>query len=149
MEKVAEDELRKTIVVDATPEVVFKALTDEKELVEWMPTSAKMDARVGGEYEFRYYWPERNVDSTSWRKILELVPNRKLSYTWNARKSGSPMPFNASIVTWILEELPEGKTRVTLTHSGESKEVRQDRDRGWTHFLAELETFVKKQDSQA
>jgi uncharacterized protein YndB with AHSA1/START domain len=47
------EELRKTIVVNAEPEVVFKALTEAKELVEWMPNEAKMDARVGGEYEFK------------------------------------------------------------------------------------------------
>jgi uncharacterized protein YndB with AHSA1/START domain len=32
-----EGEVRKAVVVDAPPEVVFKALTDEKELVRWMP----------------------------------------------------------------------------------------------------------------
>ena len=51
----ADEELRKEIVVEASPAVVFKALTDEEELVEWMPTGAKMDARVGGEYGFKYY----------------------------------------------------------------------------------------------
>jgi len=144
MEKLAEDELRKTIVVDASAAIVFKALTDETELVQWMPTGAKMDARVGGEYEFRYYWPERNVDSTARGKILELIPNNKLSYTWNAQKKGSTAAFKESIVTWILDELPDGKTRVTLIHSGESKEVRQDRERGWSHFLGQLANFCKK-----
>ena len=38
-----EGEIRKTIVVDAPPEVVFKALTDEKELVQWMRQEARMD----------------------------------------------------------------------------------------------------------
>jgi len=52
-------EIRKTVVADATPDVVFRALTDEKELVRWMPKEAKMDAKVGGEYEFKYYWPAR------------------------------------------------------------------------------------------
>ncbi len=74
----ADEELRKEIVVEASPAVVFKALTDEEELVEWMPTGAKMDARVGGEYEFKYYWPERNIDSTARGKVLELIPNKKL-----------------------------------------------------------------------
>jgi len=144
MEKMIEDELRKTIVVDANAAVVFKALTDETELVQWMPTEAKMDAHVGGVYEFRYYSPERNVDSTARGKILELIPNIKLSYTWNAQKKGSTSTFKESIVTWILDELPDGKTRVTLIHSGESKEVRQDRERGWSHFLGQLANFCKK-----
>ena len=60
-----EGELRKTIVVDAPPKVVFKALTDEKELVRWMPQEAKMDARVGGEYEFKYHWAQRGLDAVA------------------------------------------------------------------------------------
>jgi len=75
------EEIRKTIVVDAPPEIVFKALTDEKELVQWMPQEAKMDARVGGEYEFKYHWGDRKLDTVLHGKILELQPNRRLSYT--------------------------------------------------------------------
>ena len=44
-----EGEIRKTIMVDTPPEVVFKALTDEKELVRWMSQEATMDPRLGGE----------------------------------------------------------------------------------------------------
>jgi uncharacterized protein YndB with AHSA1/START domain len=111
-----------------------------------MPTSARMDAHVGGEYEFKYYWPERNIDSTTRGKILELIPNEKLSYTWNAQKRDSigSRSFKESIVTWILDELPDGKTRVTLTHSAEEKEVRQDRERGWSHYLSQLAAYLKK-----
>lgn len=54
-----EGEIRKTIVVDAPPRVVFRALTDEKELIKWMPQEARMEARVGGEYEFRYHWAQK------------------------------------------------------------------------------------------
>jgi len=32
------NEIRKTIVIDAPPHVVFKALTDEKELTQWFPS---------------------------------------------------------------------------------------------------------------
>ena len=36
-----EGEIRKAIVVDAPPEVVFRALTDEKELVRWDDTGGQ------------------------------------------------------------------------------------------------------------
>ena len=61
-----EGEIRKTAVVEAPPEVVFGALTDEKELVQWMPQEARMDPRLGGESEFRYKWAKgglRSVDT--------------------------------------------------------------------------------------
>ena len=135
--ELTEGEIRKAIVVDSPVEVVFKALTDEKELVNWMPSETRMDARVGGEYEFRYHWEDRGIDSTVRGRILELVPNKKLSYTW-----ATP----SSIVTWTLEELPDGKARVTLTHSGFSKDRKQETEGGWAHFLGRLANYCKKQE---
>lgn len=83
MEPVVE-EIKKTMVVDAPPEVVFKALTDERELIHWMPKEAKLDPRVEGKYEFKYHWASRNLDTVLKGNILEFVPNRRVSYTWDS-----------------------------------------------------------------
>jgi uncharacterized protein YndB with AHSA1/START domain len=139
-----EEELRKEIVVDASPALVFKALTDEKELVKWMPTAAKMDARIGGEYEFKYHWADRNVDGTVRGKILELIPNKRLTYTWDSQRSDFTGPRKDSKLTWILDELPDGKTRITLIHSGIEKQFLEDTQRGWSHYLGQLVTYSKK-----
>ena len=77
-------ETRKSIVIEAPPSVVFKALTDEAELVQWMHKEAKMDLRVGGEYEFKFHWAAANVTAIVKGKIIELIPNKKLSYTFDA-----------------------------------------------------------------
>ena len=137
-----EGELRKTIVVDAPPKVVFKALTDEKELVRWMPQEAKMDARVGGEYEFKYHWAQRGLDAVATGKILELVPDKRLSYTFVSTRSGSGTSLTGSVVTWMLDELPDGKTRVTVVQTGISKEVYADADSGWGYYTAQLARLV-------
>src|SRR5579872_4015202 len=121
-----EGELRKSIVVDASPTVVFKALTDEKELVKWMPSEARMDVRVGGEYEFKYHWADGKVDGIVRGKILELIPKKKLYYTWDSQRSDYSGPRGDAKVTWMLDELPGGKTRVTLVHSGIGKQFRED-----------------------
>jgi len=140
----AEDELRKTIVMDASPAVIFKALTDEKELVKWMPSQATMDARVGGEYEFKYHWADRNIDGVVRGKILELIPNKKLSYTWDSQRSDNVGPRKDAKITWMLDELSDGRTRVTLIHSGIEKQFWQDTERGWSHYLGQLAAYHKK-----
>ena len=136
-------EIKKEIVVDAPASIVFKALTDEKDLVRWMPNEAKIDARIGGEYEFKYHWAERNMDSVVRGKIVELVPNQKISYTWESvMKFGVETRRSSnSVVTWTLEELPDGKTRVMLLQTGVSKELSQDSERGWTHFVNQLARY--------
>jgi uncharacterized protein YndB with AHSA1/START domain len=131
-------EIRKTIVVDAPPGTVFRALTDEKELVKWMPQEARMEARVGGEYEFRYHWAQRGLDAVATGRILELVPEKRLSYTFVSSRSGSGSSLTDSVVTWTLDELPDGKTRVTVVHSGITREVYGDTDAGWGYYTSQL-----------
>jgi uncharacterized protein YndB with AHSA1/START domain len=41
-------EIKKNIVIDASPEVVFKAITDPNELTNWFPDNAIFDGRIGG-----------------------------------------------------------------------------------------------------
>ena len=142
-----EGEIRKTIVVDAPPGIVFKALTDERELVQWMPQEARIDPRPGGEYEFKYRWAEKGLDSVATGKIIDLIPDKRLSYTYVLTRSGSGtsggnslMDHNVtnSVVTWILDALPDGKTRVTLVHSGITKEAYGAVDGAWGYYTGQL-----------
>lgn len=109
-------EITKSILIDAPAEVVFKALTDEEELVQWMPRRAKMDARVGGQYEFDFYRESNRSETVAKGEVLELVPNRKLVYTFVSSLGRSDV--TQTLLTWTLEEEPGGKTLVTLVHSG-------------------------------
>jgi uncharacterized protein YndB with AHSA1/START domain len=136
-------EIRKSVEIDAPPEVVFGALTDEKELVKWMPTEATMDPRVGGALRFKFHWEARNVDTEVRGKIRELIPGKRLSYTWVAvvRSDRDPARMSdapAAVVTWNLEELPGKRTRVTLVQKGFDERFRQDGESGWEHFLGQL-----------
>ena len=46
--------IRKSIVIDASPEVVFKAITDPNELTNWFPDNAIFDGRIGGKVRFTF-----------------------------------------------------------------------------------------------
>lgn len=135
--------ITKTVDVDAPPSVVFKALTDPKELVQWMAQEAEIDARVGGEYVFSLRWAERGIDAVATGKILELVPCQRLSYTFDSTRFGAdPSPVD-SVVKWTVEELRGGNTRVTLVHKGTTKEQQKDTDAAWGHFTAQLAAHCK------
>ena len=136
-------EIRKSIEIDAPPEVVFRALTEEKELVKWMPTKAAMDLRVGGVLLFKFHWETRNVDTEVRGTIRELIPGKRLSYTWVAamRSDRDPSRMDdapAALVTWSLEKRPGKRTRVTLVQRGFDERFRQDGESGWEHFLGQL-----------
>lgn len=129
-------EITRSILIDAPACVIFEALVKEEELVKWMPRSAKIDPRVGGVYEFKFYWAEKNLETTVKGRIVELIPNRKLAYTFvSSRDEPGATP---SLITWTLEEGSNGKTRVTLVHSGIDASACLTRSLGWGYYLDRL-----------
>jgi uncharacterized protein YndB with AHSA1/START domain len=115
-------EIRKSIEIDASPEVVFKAISDSDELTNWFPDAAILEPRVGGKTKFSYYKDSkrtavcpRDHDKTNEGRVLEFIKNKKLSYTWQHMDVPD---FPETIVICELEEINKNKTRLTLTHTG-------------------------------
>jgi uncharacterized protein YndB with AHSA1/START domain len=83
--------------------IVFRALTDEKELTQWFPNErAILEPQVGGAWMFKNYHSDTGEIHTTRGKVLEIIQEKKLSYTWNVDEyAGSP----PTIVTWTLEPL--------------------------------------------
>ncbi|MDE1727759.1 MAG: SRPBCC domain-containing protein [Thaumarchaeota archaeon] len=145
-------EVRKSIEIDASPEVVFKAISDPDELTNWFPDAAILEPVVGGKTKFMYYKDskrtaicERDHDITNEGRVLEFVKNKKLVYTW--QRMDVP-DFPETIVTWELEEISKNKTRLTLTHTGfTSKDQVKDHSKGWSFFLNELALYLTRPPS--
>jgi len=144
-------EVRKTIVIDASPQDVFKALTDPSELTNWFPDNAMFDSRIGGKVKF--YFPKSNKERSKELDrdynpegiVTEFFPNKKVSYTWQLKDIPD---FPETTVSWELEEIDTNKTRVVLTHSGftgkeEGKLSLKEHDQGWSYFLGRLEKYCK------
>jgi uncharacterized protein YndB with AHSA1/START domain len=146
-----ENEIRKTIEIAASLEVVFKAISDPKELTSWFPDAAILEPRAGGKFKFSFYKDsdrhnkKADKDFFPEGKVLEFVPNKKLSYTW---KHKDIPDFPETVVTWELEQVSKNKTKVTLTHSGftgkEGNKGINAHDQGWSFFLNELVSYCTK-----
>lgn len=141
-------EIKKSIEIGASPEVVFKAISDPNELTNWFPDAAILEPRVGGKTKFSYYKDSkrgtcaRDHDKTNEGRVLEFVKNKKLVYTWQHMDVPD---FPETIVTWELEEISKNKTRLTLTHTGfTSKDQVKDHFEGWSFFLNELASYCKQ-----
>ena len=131
--------ITKTIEIDAPIEAVFKAISDEKELIRWFPNKATLEPRVGGKFEFKFEQHDGTTDHKVTGEILDLVPNQRLSFTW---KNMSDPNFPETVVTWTLESLENMKTRVTLVHSGFKEGRWRDlHDGGWSYFIARLKEY--------
>jgi uncharacterized protein YndB with AHSA1/START domain len=111
-------------------EVVWECLTTPELITKWLMAN-DFAPRVGHKFEFRSKpqpgWsgivccefrskPQPGWSGIVYCEVLEVVPNKRLSYSW---KSGSsPEKINMStIVTWTLTEQANG-TKLNLVHDG-------------------------------
>jgi uncharacterized protein YndB with AHSA1/START domain len=128
-------ELRKQI--DASPERVFRALTDAGELVRWFPSSAGSDPQTGGDYVLRFEFEDESENHTYAGRYEDVTPNERVRYPWNGR-------FGETTVEFELRPSGSG-SEVVLNHSGwteGAEEARQVHEQGWGFFLDNLERYL-------
>ncbi len=153
-----------TRVFDAPRELVWKAWTEPERVMRWWgpkdytSPSAKIDLRVGGEFlscmrspEGKDYWgigtykevvePERLAMTDSFAdENGKIVP---------ASYYGMPGEFPLELQVLITFEEHQGKTTMTLKHSGMPAETAKDAEMGWNQSFDKLaedihdEIFVK------
>lgn len=145
-------DIKKIIEIDASPEVVFNALIDPKELTQWFPEKAVCEPRVGGKIQLTFSPAQtKNKEKILNGEIIEFVPNKKLSYTWVPQELCEPgasqdTAIKPTKVTWNIEEISKNKSRLTLIHSGFTKELDKNYKQttaGWNYFVSRLEEYLK------
>ncbi len=130
--------IEKEIFIRATPERVFRALTEKAELEAWFVKEATIDLRVGG--ALRLFWDPELVEGT----FLDVDPPRRLVFTWDER------PAIAGITTSAFTLTAEGDgTRLHLVHSGFGTDAAWDRlfnniNGGWDEELQKLRTYLEE-----
>ena len=111
-------EVRLVIVIEAPPEVVFRALVDPEAVSEWFGSGkpAAIEARVGGQYHlgWKYQVGGRDVEGGPTR-ILELVANERLVLGWPDWRGDETV--TGQQISFTLEPVAEG-TRLVFVHSG-------------------------------
>jgi uncharacterized protein YndB with AHSA1/START domain len=110
------------IVVEETfahaPEVVWKALTTGAAIGRWLMEPEGFAPVEGKQFTFQTT-PGGAWDGVIRCKVLEIVPNERISYSWKGGHPdnvgyGSPLD---TVVTWTLTKAGAG-TRLRLVHSG-------------------------------
>ena len=121
------------------PEKIWRALTQQHLIEEWLMKS-DFKPVVGHRFALqRNPKPELNVTIDC--EVVEVEPNRTLSYTWSA--------FDIeTVVTWTLTPTSTG-THLRMEQSGFRPDQRQAYGGamgGWRQFFARLEQFLARTD---
>jgi uncharacterized protein YndB with AHSA1/START domain len=111
-------------VFDASPTLVWKALTDPDLLPKWQgparytTTIEKFDLRIGGEWRFSQVADDggRHV---FYGEFLDLKPNEYLAQTFNYEPIGPGHEMNE---TMELIDLGDGRTKIVATSIFKSPE---------------------------
>lgn len=131
--------------IKAAPEKVYEAWTKPEQMTRWWgvtenprPPLAETDVRVGGRFRVQFWDPKNEHHSVS-GTYREVVPNRKLSFSWAWQST----PQRESLVTIDLDPVNDG-TILTLTHEQFfSEQARDDHGRGWGAALDRLEALYQ------
>src|SRR6516165_9465430 len=113
-------EVRLEIRIDASPETVFALLTEPARMRTWLAELVEAESRSGG--MFRISGPAGvSIEGT----YLEVVPNRKVVFTWGGVEGLKP---GQSTVEFVLEP-DSGGTLVRLDRGSWEPVVSQPHQR--------------------
>jgi uncharacterized protein YndB with AHSA1/START domain len=106
------------------PETVWEYLTKSELMEQWLMKN-NFQPIVGFDFQFRTSpIPKLDFDGVFHCKVLEIVPFKKLSYSWKSGPGEGRITLD-SIVVWKLEPTEKGTT-VYLEHSGFAKQENLD-----------------------
>ena len=121
------------------PERVWEFLTKPELMEQWLMKN-DFQPIVGLDFQFRTKpIPGLDFDGIFYCKVLEIVPFKRLSYSWKSGPGDGKITLE-SIVVWRLQPTDKG-TELFLEHSGFSKEENLDFYNGLMHGW--LEKFQK------
>ncbi len=119
----------RTVVIQATPAVVFAFLTETPRWAAWWGAGSEIDARPGGQMKIRY--PD-GTEVTG--EVIEVRAPERIAFTYGYA-SGKMIPPGGSRVTIELEPIGAA-TRLHLTHEVAEAITRDQHIQGWRYQLS-------------
>jgi uncharacterized protein YndB with AHSA1/START domain len=132
-----DDAVVSEITVRASADAVYAMFTDPAQLVRWIGIRAMLEPRPGGQFRFELM----DGEFCSGR-YLELVPGRRVVFTWGWESGALPVAPGSSTVEVDLDER-DGVTHVRLTHRGLDPAMRRMHAEGWSRYLPVLAALLE------
>ena len=137
-----------TVELDASPEDVFRAVTDGTELAKWLAPEARSTAPEGGKKASIWIsWGE----GMSVEHEIEIFDAPKRVRHPSGKNAETKAPLYAD---WSIEARDGGKTTLRLVHSGFSVGADWDNEleshaRGWKLMLENLRQYFARHKHEA
>jgi uncharacterized protein YndB with AHSA1/START domain len=141
----------RTIELQATPERVWRALTNATELSAWFRVTIEGDFAPGNELWMTSTMPQHA--GMRWPvRIVELTPPRRMVWQWHPGEVLPAVDYSReprTTVTFTLEAFGRG-TRLTVAETGfdaitleRRAKAYADNTQGWSEVLTWLQHYVE------
>ena len=140
----------RTIDINASPDRVYRALTDAAEVAEWF--RMKVDGPL---LEGKETWMTTAPEHGSQRfvvKVVKQIPSRSVVWQWHPGAIDPDFDYAAEPMTTVsfsLEPTPAG-TRLTVSETGfdlltleRRAKAHADNTQGWTEVTVWLKDYVE------
>lgn len=126
------------LATPATPPQAWAALTDPTRVAEWFTVASPL-GEPGDPYRLDF-----GDGSVVEGVVLVVEPERQFAHTW--AWAGSE-PRQETQVTWRIDPLPGGGSRITLVHegwteAGANAALRDDHEGYWSGYLDDLAAIL-------
>lgn len=124
--------IKQTYLIHASPQQVWRALTDPRLIEKWSGASATFEPEVGTDYSL---WDGSIVGG-----ILDVVTNELLVQTWKP----SDWTVDNSVVTFTLTRVGD-KTQVDLLHENVEESDYAGTSEGWDiYYLGAIKKMFEE-----
>ena len=130
-------------VMPHPPEKIWRALTQAPLIEEWLMQN-DFQPIIGHRFNFRAT-PIHGWNGVTDCEVLEVIPCRRLVYSWNASGDQAPGGLK-TIVTWTLTQGENG-TQVRMEQSGfrpQDEAGYRGMGGGWPRILGRLEEVAAR-----
>ena len=143
--------IEKKVLIEAAPEVIFRALTDAKDIAHWFCDRVTSDPRVGG--ELKAYWRMGSSGQAQRGRAVytKLTPGSQVELHWLDDGAGETQDPDRHILRYTIR-LKRGTSEVTVRDEGPplvDDETYELMDQGWIGVLRDLKEHCEARQRSA
>jgi uncharacterized protein YndB with AHSA1/START domain len=129
------------------PKEVWDYLTKSELMEQWLMKN-DFEPILGYDFQFRTNpLPKFDFDGIAYCKVLEIVPFKKLSYSWKGGPGDGKITLD-SIVVWTLDPKDNG-TELLLVHTGfrelENAAIYAAMNDGWLKNIKKIAGYLNSE----
>ena len=129
-----------SVYIKATPERIWRAITDGVETEQYY-----YGTRVGSDWSkgsrIAYEYPDGSVAADG--EVLEIDPGTSVTMSFQARWSPELVAEGPVRMTWAIEPAGDGLSKLTVTTTGAGPKTRAEFGGGIVHIVSGLKTYLE------